>query len=63
MQYGQDNFKSRFFFFFMHACRDTTAIVRNGNAAVGIDDHFDKITIAGKRFVNRIIYYLINKMV
>ena len=46
----------------MHIYRNTTTVIYHGNRIIFIDNNIDMIGISGKRFVNRVIYYLIHQM-
>ncbi|MNJ75074.1 hypothetical protein D3C77_721100 [compost metagenome] len=55
MQYGHNDFQSRFFQLRILTDRDTTPIIDNGNTVVLMDDDFDFVTISCQSLVNTVI--------
>ena len=62
VELGHDNFRSRNSLFFVHADRNTTAVVANGCGTVRIKNNFGLITITGQSLINGVIQHLIYHM-
>jgi len=60
VQLGHNNFRCGNTLFLVHTDRNTAAVVADGGRAVGIEDDFGLIAIAGQRFVNRIVQHFVN---
>ncbi len=63
MQHGHDNFSGRNTFFFMQACRNTTAIILHRHRVVAMDGNDNVFTVASERLVNRVVHHLEYHMV
>ena len=50
---------SRTFLLLMNVSRDSAAVIDNGHRIVHVDRHLDRVTIARKRFVDRIVDHLV----
>src|SRR3569833_1189855 len=63
VQHGHYYLKRRTAFLGMNACRNTTAIIFYRNRIILVYGNNNIFTMAGKGFVNGIIYNLVHKMV
>ena len=55
MQLGHDDFGGGDAFACVNVGRNAAAVVAHRAGAVGIEDHFDAVGIAGQRFVDRVV--------
>ena len=63
MQYGHDHFKCAALFFVVHSCWNTPSIVLYGNGVVFVNIYDDVVAMACQGFINRVVNYLIYKVV
>ena len=62
MQHGHDNFESGFLFFFVKVYRNTASVVLYGDRVIFVDGNFDVVAITGERFVDGVVYNLVNQV-
>ncbi len=63
VQAGEDQLDARDAFFRMDIHRHAAAVVGDFYRAVGMDDHFDRLRMAGERLVDRVVDDFLRQMV
>ena len=63
VQFGQNDFHRRNFFGVVDIGRDAAPVIRNGAGSVFVDGHGNGVAIAGKGFVDRVVYDFVNQVV
>ena len=63
MQRRHDYLNGRSVLSRMHIDRDTAAVVSDRHNTILVDHHLDHCAIAGKRFIDTIVDYLVDQMV
>ena len=63
MQLGHDDFGGGNAFAFVHVGRDAATVIGDGAGTVGVDDDLDLVAVTGKRFVDGVVYYLVDNHV
>src|SRR5687768_3376525 len=62
VKYCHDNLSRRAPLLLMYIGRDAAAVIHDRNGVIHMDRDLDRVAIAGKRLVNRIIDDLVNQM-
>ena len=63
MKHCHNHFKGTALLLVVHSCWDTPSIVFYRNGVVFMNIYNDVVTMACEGFINRVVYYLINKVV
>src|SRR5439155_15862111 len=63
VQLGHDHFGRGNAFAFVDVGGDAAAVVGDGGAAVGVEDHLDARRIAGEGFVDGVVHHLVDHVV
>ena len=63
VKYRTDDFECRYTHFRVFSDRDTSSVVFNGNDISPADSNSYIFAVSGKGFVNRVIHYLVDKVI
>ena len=63
VQNGEYHLKSRLTLLFVPVCRDTATVILDRDRVVLVDCYIDVVTVACESLVDRVVYYLVHKMV